>query len=74
MDRSSHGLAQKARTAAKINNRVYRLHEDIEMESLPKTKPTTTNGKLSDSAINNTREQGLDNSNTTGTREIATRV
>jgi hypothetical protein len=42
------------------------------MESLPETKTTTTNEGLSGSATNNTGQQGQDNSNTTGTQEIAT--
>jgi hypothetical protein len=43
------------------------------MESLLEPKTTTT-GKLPGSATNNTREEGQGNSNTTGTREIATRM
>jgi hypothetical protein len=73
MDSGPHGLVPNARTAAPITNRGYRLHEEIEMESIPEPKTTPTNWKLSGSAINNTREQRQDNSNTTGTRELSNR-
>jgi hypothetical protein len=71
---SNNEQRQRQRTAPPITNRVYRLHEGIEMESIPEPKTTPTNWKLSGSAINNTREQGQDNSNTTGTRELANRM
>jgi hypothetical protein len=60
MDSSSLGRVPNARTVASITNRVYRIHEEIEIESLPAPKTVPTNGKISDSAIDNTKEQGQD--------------
>jgi hypothetical protein len=60
MDSSSLGLVLNARTAASITNRIHRLNEEIEIGSLPASETTPTNGKLSGSAIENTREQGQD--------------
>jgi hypothetical protein len=60
MDHSSLGLVQNATTVASVTNRVYRLHVEIYMESLPAPKTTPTNEKLCGGAIGNKREQGQD--------------
>jgi hypothetical protein len=60
MDTSPPGLVPIARMAASLTNRLCRLREEIEMESIPAHKATPTTGKLSDSAIDYVREQGRD--------------